>query len=98
MHGTVTYHLLTDSQPVPDQKQPSYPMPPVLLLHVTPYGVGHLCDLSLSALSPPATYTPQLLSGQAARGVQTTLTCSKRCSAATKTSVCYQHYSHTALN
>jgi len=49
MHNTVTYRLLTDSQPVPEQKQPSYPMPSVLVLSVTPYGMGHLFDLPLSA-------------------------------------------------
>lgn len=37
IHNTITYHLKTDAQPVPEQQQPPS-VTPVLLLSMTPHG------------------------------------------------------------
>jgi len=93
----LTSSLLSDAQPGTEQQQQP-PPPSQFFLSMTPVGTGRAFGQSGSAvplLSPPSPLCPpQLLAGRAAQEAETTLALCKHCSATTKTSVCYQHYSH----
>jgi len=93
MHNAIAHHLLTDAQPVPQQRLPSWPASPRFIRWVWHHMVRNILFASLGQLCwlcplPISHALPTFsLAGQHEKMKSPWLL-------RTKTSVCYQHYSH----
>lgn len=93
MHCTFAHHLLASVQPVPRQ----WPVPPGQLLPVCTLGTWHGISLWPAQVRCPghAPSQPSALPRWQSMGKQKSLTQGKLCLTTIKTSLSYQHYSHS---
>ena len=88
--------VMPSPQPVPRQKKPSPANSPGFMVkHDAIWYRTFLWPVWVTCPASVPTQLPVgLLTDRAVREVNKSLTCYRQCSATTKTSVCYQHYSH----